>query len=550
MKSIQTKIFLLILSCVLTAVAVISIGIFSIKKTLVSNSIQIMDLMCEGKVQEIDEKLGNIEQSVNTVYNFAVEQMGDIDQVFSDEESLEQYTNLVKMVSLNVAESTEGAVSVYYRYNPELTSPTAGFFFVKDTDTGIYEDFQVTDLSLYEKDDVPHVGWYYIPIENGEPIWTNPYYNENVDTDMISYVIPFYSGDTVVGVIGMDIDVDFFRESIDSVSIYKSGYAFLLNKEGDILYHKDYDGLISNERLDDRLENLRDAMGQSDQTEGVYDYEWQGKEKKLVVRKLQNGMFLAVSVPTEEINEPWSNVVVYIVVLASVILLILLVVTTYLVERIVKPLKQLTIATHRFAEGDFQVSIECDTKDEVGVLAQSFKQTADALHKYVGYVNKLAYIDVLTETKNKASYEEQITYLNQKIKEENAEFSITVMDINNLKQMNDVYGHEMGDMLIRDAADTMKNVFGHDRIFRIGGDEFVAVLAEAERESVSELLKKFERKMKEFNASDMKKYEPDLMIAYGMAMYDKNVDKTYADVFRRADARMYEKKKQQKMKKV
>ena len=56
--------------------------------------------------------------------------------------------------------------------------------------------------------------------------------------------------------------------------------------------------------------------------------------------------------------------------------------------------------------------------------------------------------------------------------------------------------------------------------------------------------------MKEFNASDMKKYEPDLMIAYGMAMYDKNVDKTYADVFRRADARMYEKKKQQKMKKV
>ena len=113
MKSIQTKIFLLILSCVLTAVAVISIGIFSIKKTLVSNSIQIMDLMCEGKVQEIDEKLGNIEQSVNTVYNFAVEQMGDIDQVFSDEESLEQYTNLVKMVSLNVAESTEGAVSVY-----------------------------------------------------------------------------------------------------------------------------------------------------------------------------------------------------------------------------------------------------------------------------------------------------------------------------------------------------------------------------------------------------------------------------------------------------
>ena len=180
MKSIQTKIFLLILSCVLTAVAVISIGIFSIKKTLVSNSIQIMDLMCEGKVQEIDEKLGNIEQSVNTVYNFAVEQMGDIDQVFSDEESLEQYTNLVKMVSLNVAESTEGAVSVYYRYNPELTSPTAGFFFVKDTDTGIYEDFQVTDLSLYEKDDVPHVGWYYIPIENGEPIWTDPYYNENL----------------------------------------------------------------------------------------------------------------------------------------------------------------------------------------------------------------------------------------------------------------------------------------------------------------------------------------------------------------------------------
>ena len=48
---------------------------------------------------------------------------------------------------------------------------------------------KITDISMYDKNDEEHVGWYYIPVENGKETWINPYFNKNMGVEMISYVI-------------------------------------------------------------------------------------------------------------------------------------------------------------------------------------------------------------------------------------------------------------------------------------------------------------------------------------------------------------------------
>ena len=126
-----------------------------------------------------------------------------------------------------------------------------------------------------------------------------------------------------------------------------------------------------------------------------------------------------------------------------------------------------------------------------------------------------------------------------------ARFTIFVMDLNYLKQMNDQYGHEFGDMLISDAATVLQHVFGEDRVYRVGGDEFVALLEDTESIRAADYAKSLDLEIREFNAG-AKRYELPLALAYGYSSYDREHDRYFDEVFSRADESMYEMKSKMK----
>lgn len=77
-----------------------------------------------------------------------------------------------------------------------------------------------------------------------------------------------------------------------------------------------------------------------------------------------------------------------------------------LTRRIIRPLKELNEAAKKIAAGDLSITINHQTRDEVGTLADSFQQTVSHLQKYIDYINGLAYRDGLTGVKNKTAYQE------------------------------------------------------------------------------------------------------------------------------------------------
>ena len=87
---------------------------------------------------------------------------------------------------VNVAKNTNGAIAYYLRLNPEISNSTAGIFFSKIDGGSEYIRLAPTDISLYDKNDTEHVGWYWQPYEAGKPIWMDPYYNQNNNVLMIS----------------------------------------------------------------------------------------------------------------------------------------------------------------------------------------------------------------------------------------------------------------------------------------------------------------------------------------------------------------------------
>ena len=143
---------------------------------------------------------------------------------------------------------------------------------------------------------------------------------------------------------------------------------------------------------------------------------------------------------------------------------------------------------------------------------------------------KVAYTDELTGVKSKHAFAEAEDRMDRRL----AEKDLTRFVINDSK------GHEAGDKFIKDACRIICVQFKHSPVFRIGGDEFVAILEGGDYEKREELMDSFERQM------DTNLKQGDVTIASGYACYDPSADKNAHAVLERANKRMYERKKQMK----
>ena len=121
------------------------------------------------------------------------------------------------------------------------------------------------------------------------------------------------------------------------------------------------------------------------------------------------------------------------------------------------------------------------------------------------------------------------------------EFAVIVLDVNDLKDTNDRFGHAQGDELLRQVSDSISSVFKHSPVFRIGGDEFVIILERGDYENRMSLLDQLDEDVRRRNAVNQLPFI--VSAAKGMAVYDPEKDSCFQDVFGRADNEMYVDKK-------
>lgn len=494
MKLLQKKILILVISSILiSSFLVIVIAFSNYNRIIERNSKQIIQLMCSEKRQTIDEKLLNIEQSVNTIYQFSIGQISEVNNLWQDEGMFLEHISRMRALMKTTAKYTDGAVSVYYYLNPEINGEKQGVWIVQD-ESGNFIDNEMTDISKYSKEDIEHVGWYYIPIANEKETWINPYYNRNMDEEIISYVIPIIIDGEIIGVVGMDISTTLLYEHTKTVEVFDTGYAFLMDSEGEFVYHPEMKDSSIIPTFDSWHKYLYEKSLLAESKNSVESYKWNDVNKSLTSQKLSNGMIFTVCVPEAEIKEPQRKMLVHSLFVIAIIMLVFIIVTVSIIKTIVK----------------------------------------------------LMYTDSMTRVGNKAAYFECIEILHKRIENnEKLSFTVIVVDINDLKKVNDTYGHEYGDILIQRGADLLKKVWKKKFIYRIGGDEFTIIYLDVEKEFVEKEILLFEEEIKNYNLKNDRE-ELSLQMAIGMAMYDSEKDMEYMDVFRKADSAMYENKKQKK----
>ncbi|RHN01437.1 GGDEF domain-containing protein [Dielma fastidiosa] len=151
--------------------------------------------------------------------------------------------------------------------------------------------------------------------------------------------------------------------------------------------------------------------------------------------------------------------------------------------------------------------------------------------------HKLAYNDIMTNAKNRTAFNEKMAQLMNLSTEAMA---LMILDINNLKQVNDQYGHHEGDEMIINTCHCILNAFSEiGEVYRIGGDEFVVLMLN-KPENLDIYLSRLEMVIQRFNAD----HQHPISLAYGCAVGSDQTD--IENLFKQADKNMYQCKFNQK----
>ena len=309
---------------------------------------------------------------------------------------------------LDFANHTNGAVTVYLRYNPNYSNPTSGIFAQRQSLDSDLQCLTPTDFSMYDESDVEHVGWYYLPVQAKEAIWMSPYMNENVNIYMISYVVPLFAEDgTSIGVVGMDIDFSQITDLVDETTVYQSGYAFLTDASGSIMHHKNVDEGTVITDLDSSLKKGADFLAEDGNQGKTLEYTYKNVDKKLAFYNLDNGMKLVLTAPVSEIYSEAYGLAKMIILAMIVAFILSAVIGIVMGTGLTKPIRQLTSVIEQTAALDFRPT-EAGAKlrkqkDEIGDMAtkihdmrkklrammENLQQTQQVLETNTGNLNQL-----------------------------------------------------------------------------------------------------------------------------------------------------------------
>lgn len=165
---------------------------------------------------------------------------------------------------------------------------------------------------------------------------------------------------------------------------------------------------------------------------------------------------------------------------------------------------------------------------------------------HISDLNGQVFIDALTHVKNKGAFSKVLGEIQEQINSGSiSEFAIGIFDCDNLKVINDRYGHDKGDVYLITATRAICEIFKHNPVFRIGGDEFAVILRNEDYSNMDTLMELFDKRTEDTNANAKEPWE-EIWISKGFSVFDKNTDKASEAVMKRADQLMYENKRERK----
>lgn len=255
---------------------------------------------------------------------------------------------------------------------------------------GNAKDTDGTTANVAERD-------YYKKALAGDKSVSDPIVSQVSNSVVVVYAVPIKGESGITGVLYATRDGNELSSIIDDIQFGKSGAAYMINKQGTTVAHKDkslvlnMDNTFENMKTDPELKSLAELEKQmTEGIEGTGDYTYNGVTKHMGYAPVEGtGWSLAITAPKSEVMSKITSLTVAMVCVSAVFVVISMIITLLIAAGISKPIKTASDCLQVLATGDFTAEIPeklMKMKDETGILSNSIHTMKESIKAIVKVV--------------------------------------------------------------------------------------------------------------------------------------------------------------------
>ena len=346
-------------------------------------------------LQNVEADAGNLAQAT---VNEAETVLGGITKVIMFTASYLEHHDYTEEDILRILEHIVSSNDEVYgstiAYEPYAYDPDKHYFapyYYKKNGSLTLTDLSSENYRYLEKD------WYTIPKATHGPAWSEPYYDEGGgNIFMATYSLPFYKtadGKRILqGIVTADISLDWLVRIISSATTYKSGYSFMISKNGSFVSHPD-ESLIKVENIftiadaldEPRLREIGENMIRGETGFVPHVSFHLNRPSWLYYAPLPTtGWSMGTVVLEDELFAGLHELNRQVILIAVGGFAILLVVIFTIASRMIRPLETLASTTTEIAKGNLDIELpQVSSHDEVGDLSRAFEEMRVSLKEYI-----------------------------------------------------------------------------------------------------------------------------------------------------------------------
>lgn len=540
-RSIRTiSIIFILLSILLPLVITNSFFYITFTQTFNKDHEEAIKLNTHALNQSLEQYLDKYSTVFDVLsHNQVWEELTDINETLTTNEVKEYYNKL--SLNENVSIYQEHA-SFYetlvqeidaYEENTEIRAIYIGtpskYVFTNDKTNGytvLYGYNDGIDTTTFDCTTRP---WYLGAAENqGEIYWSTPYLDKDGESIVLSASKAIYDDNNqLIAVISMDI---LSEEFVDNILNFQADHiydGFIMDKDGTYIF-------ASSNQIGTKTDNQDLITFLSTDQDNI-------ELGDFVYTKSQNNIsnwLVIYTYSQSQLNQDLLSLTANVLFLSIAMLIFAIFAVAISISYYINPIINLT---NHFIQMETSNNINeklpslyTNKHNEIGRLYQSINTFKNSLIKSQNKVDYLIYHDTLTNTTNRTYFEHKLKELNKK---EALPLSIAMIDLNGLKLINDTFGHDAGDDLLRVTGQLLKShTRDTDCVSRWGGDEFVVLFPNTNNQQAKEIMQSIQE------SASKKKYKfGELSMSYGVATKDKITQK-FDNTFKIAEELMYQAK--------
>lgn len=297
-------------------------------------------------------------------------------------------------------QEVEGGIRAYNLYGSLLETlrliqqdneEDIDFVWVTNLSTG---EILQNDGTVYEPEEVDYStrSWYKMVEEKQDTIATEAYTSVNTNALMITVASPVFFDGKMVGIVGIDLNMDHLNQQLSVLKVGENGYITLYDSANQIVFHPDSSLLNTNAQDANYSSNMLDAIVNKSNINATL-YTRNGTEYYGSTNTVESLGYTVLGVmPVTEFTAQTSAIVRVLIIGMIFCGILLGVVSVILALSITRPLKRLNVSVGQLADGELDVTVDTHGRDEVAEVGMNVARIVQRLKEYILYINEISMV--------------------------------------------------------------------------------------------------------------------------------------------------------------